>query len=54
MDEQLSQIWEDASRATENIFNVGHEFQGLCESSIANLAALKLLNDDSVEEAVKN
>ena len=54
MDSDINDIWEDCERELDAQYKMGSQFQMLCEEAISNIAALKMINDDSIEEAVKN
>jgi len=54
MDEDIANIYRELDLELDSHRKMSANFQLFCEETIGNLAALKLLNDDSVEESVKN
>jgi hypothetical protein len=53
-DKDINDIWDECDREIESLRKVAANNQLGFEETIGNLAALKLLSDSSVEEAVKN
>lgn len=54
MDQDIGNIWEECRAELDTIYKMGTDYQSLLEQTIGNVAALKMLGDDGVEEAVKN
>jgi len=52
--DDVQEIWSDFEKETNAIHLMGQNHQKLFEQAIGNLAALKTINDSSIEEAVKN
>lgn len=53
-DADITGIWDECERELEANRKSAANFQLALEQTIGNIAALKLLEDDRVEEAVKN
>lgn len=53
-DQDINDIWDECDRELESLRKMQANNQLGFEETIGNIAALKLLNDSSVEEAVKN
>lgn len=53
-DEDIADIYRELDMELESHRKMSANFQLFCEESIGNVAALKMLNDDSIEESVKN
>jgi len=53
-DQDIIDIWEECEKEIDVLRQVAANNQLGFEETIGNLAALKMLNDTSVEEAVKN
>lgn len=53
-DADINDIWDECEREIEALRKVAANNQLGFEETIGNLAALKLLSDSTVEEAVKN
>ena len=53
-DQDINDIWDECDREIQSLRKVAANNQLGFEETIGNLAALKLLGDSSVEEAVKN
>ena len=53
-DQDIFDIWDECDREIESLRKVAANNQMGFEETIGNLAALKLLDDSTVEEAVKN
>jgi hypothetical protein len=53
-DDDIADIYRELDMELDSHRKMSANFQLFCEESIGNLAALKLLNDSEVEEAVKN
>ena len=53
-DTDISDIWDDCEREIDVIRKMAANNQLGFEETIGNLAALKILSDNTVEEAVKN
>ena len=51
---EIEQIWAEYEAENAATHKAAENFQLLLEQSIGNLAALKMLSDNSIEEAVKN
>ena len=54
MDPDIAAIWEECERELDANFKMGQHHQMLFEQTIGNLAALKMLDDSSIEDSVKN
>ena len=54
IDPDINDIWDECDRELEALRKMQANNQLGFEETIGNLAALKLLGDSSVEEAVKN
>lgn len=54
MASEIDEIWNDCERELQANRKMADNHQAMFEETIGNLAALKLLTDPSVEEAVKN
>ena len=54
VDPDINDIWDECERELEALRKMQANNQLGFEETIGNLAALKLLSDSSVEEAVKN
>ena len=54
MSEEVADIWAEFELETQANQKMASGHQLMFEQSIGNIAALKMLNDTSVEEAVKN
>lgn len=54
MDPDIKAIWDECQCEINVGYQMGENHQKLFQQTIANLAAMKLLNDDGIEEAVKN
>jgi hypothetical protein len=54
IDTDISDIWDECDREIESIRKMAVNNQLGFEETIGNLAALKILSDNTVEEAVKN
>jgi len=54
MSEEIDEIWDEALKEIAANHQVGKNHQYLCEEAIGNIAALKTINDTSVEEMLKN
>ena len=53
-DKDISDIWDECEREIEAMRKVAANNQLGFEETIGNIAALKMLNDNTIEEAVKN
>jgi len=53
-DPDIANIYDEVRLEIESHRVMSANFQLFCEETIGNLAALKLLNDETVEESVKN
>jgi hypothetical protein len=53
-DPDIEAIWDECDREIESLRKVAANSQLGFEETIGNLAALKMLDDTTVEEAVKN
>lgn len=53
-DEDIMGIWDECEREIQVHRKMAENHQLMFEESIANAAALKMLSDSSIEEAVKN
>ena len=53
-DPDIAGIYDELDRELESHRKMSANFQLFCEETISNIAALKLLNDSTVEETVKN
>jgi hypothetical protein len=53
-DEDILGIWDECERELQANHLMAEHHQLMFEQSIANVAALKMLNDSSIEDAVKN
>ena len=53
-DSDITDIWDECDREIESLRKVAANNQLGFEETIGNLAALKMLSDSTVEEAVKN
>lgn len=54
LDSEVADIWGEFERETDAHLRMGQNHQLLFEQTITNLAALRMLNDSGIEEAVKN
>ena len=54
MDEDIASIYQELELELASHRKMSANFQLFCEESIGNVAALKMINDDSIEESVKN
>jgi hypothetical protein len=53
-DYSIEDIWREAKLEIDANHHMAQHHQLMVEQTIGNIAALKLLGDNSVEEAVKN
>jgi len=51
---EVTEIWDEFDREIEANRKIAANHQLAFEETIGNLAALKAINDDGIEEAVKN
>jgi hypothetical protein len=51
---EIDEIWDECERELQANRKMADNHQAMFEQTIGNIAALQLLNDSSVEEAVKN
>ena len=54
MDLDIKAIFDECQYEIANNYQMGENHQKLFQQTISNIAALKMLNDDSIEETVKN
>lgn len=53
-DSDINDIWDECEREIEANHRMAENHQLMFQQTISNVAALKMLNDDGIEEAVKN
>ena len=54
IDADVAGIWDECEREIEALRKVAANNQMGFKETIGNIAALKMLNDNTIEEAVKN
>jgi hypothetical protein len=54
MDEDIEEIWKEFEAEDNALHKMAQHQQLMYEQTIGNIAALKALNDNSIEQAVKN
>ena len=53
-DEDIARIWEECEMGLQANRRMMENHQMAAEETISNIAALRMLNDSGIEEAVKN
>lgn len=54
MDEDIINVWREFEHELEANRKMASNHQSMYEETIGNVAALKMLSDQEIEEAVKN
>jgi hypothetical protein len=54
MDPDIKAILDEVQMSVDVNYAMGENHQKLFQQTISNLAALRMINDDEIEKAVKN